>query len=438
MPSKFEQATAIVRRLRQAGYTALLAGGCVRDRLLGREPKDYDVATDAPPAAVQEIFSQTVPVGVQFGVVLVIEDGHPFEVATFRSDGAYVDGRRPQSVHFSTPEADARRRDFTINALFLDPVDQRIVDHVGGRADLDRKVLRAIDNPDDRFREDRLRLIRAVRFAATLDFEIEPATYAAIRAHAPAILEVAWERIGGELVQMLTGGRAERGLQLLDATGLLPHVLPEVEALRGVAQSPDYHPEGDVLVHTALVLKFLPPACAETLALGALLHDVAKPACAAERDGRITFYGHCEQGAEMAKAVCQRLRRSRDVWERVGYLVHNHLRLVQAPEMRLSTLKRMLREEGFPELLQLARCDALASNGDLQYVEFCEAKLSELGEEAMCPEALLRGRDLLAMGYQAGPLFKTILDAVEAAQLEGELTSPEEARAWVQRNYAQD
>jgi len=435
MSSTFEQATAIVRRLRQAGYLALLAGGCVRDRLLGREPKDYDVATDAPPAAVQELFAQTVPVGVQFGVVLVIEGGDSFEVATFRSDGAYVDGRRPEAVHFSTPEADARRRDFTINGLFFDPVTETVVDHVGGQADLDRRVVRAIDDPDERFREDRLRLIRAVRFAATLDFEIEPATYAAIRTHAPAILEVAWERIGGELVQLLTGGRGERGLQLLEATGLLPHVLPEVEALRGVAQSPDYHPEGDVFVHTGLLLRHLPPGCSETVALGALLHDIAKPACAAERDGRITFYGHCEQGAEMAIAVCQRLRRSREVWERVGYLVHNHLRLVQAPEMRLSTLKRMLREDGFTELLQLARLDALASNGDLQYVEFCEAKLAELGEAAMRPEPLLRGRDLVAMGYEAGPLFKKILDAVEAAQLEGELTSADEARAWVQRSY---
>jgi poly(A) polymerase len=435
MSSMFEQATSVVRRLRDAGFEALLAGGCIRDRLLGRVPKDYDVATNAPPAAVQSLFADTVPVGVQFGVILVIHEGVAFEVATFRSDGRYIDGRHPETVEFSTADADARRRDFTVNGLFYDPVAGEIVDYVGGQADLRSRVIRAIGDPAERFREDRLRMIRAVRLAASLGFEIDPATHAAIRAQAAGILQVAWERIGVEVAKMLTGGGAERGLELLDDTGLLPHVLPEVDALRGVRQSPEYHPEGDVLVHTRLLLRHLPSAPTETLALGALLHDIAKPLCVGERNGKITFYGHSERGADMAIEICQRLRRSREVWERVAYLVRNHLRLVQAPEMRLSTLKRMLREDGFPELLQLARIDALASNGDLQYVRFCEMKLTELGAEEMRPPPLIRGRDLVAMGYRPGPSFSEILDAVEAAQLDGELRSVDEATAWVQQRY---
>jgi poly(A) polymerase len=435
MQTKLEQARSIVRRLRDAGFEAYLAGGCVRDRLLGREPTDYDIATNAPPEKVRSLFPETVPVGVQFGVVLVIDGGVAFEVATFRSDGEYLDGRHPTTVHFSTADADAARRDFTINGLFLDPLTDEVVDYVGGQEDLRAGVVRAIGNAADRIREDRLRMIRGVRFAATFGFELEPTTHAAIRTSASAITSVAWERIGMELVKILTGGRAARGVELLTETGLLEPLLPEVTGLRGVAQSPEYHPEGDVFVHTLLLLKQLEAGSSETLALGALLHDVAKPLCVGERDGKVTFYGHCERGAEMAVEICRRLRRSREVRERVAYLVKNHLRLVQAPEMRLSTLKRMLREEGFSELLELARLDALASNGDLRYVEFCERKLTELGAEAIRPAPLLRGRDLLAMGYEPGPRFAEILDAVEAAQLDGELRTEEEARSWVKCRF---
>ncbi len=431
----FDRAVDVIRRLRGAGFEAVFAGGCVRDRLLEREPKDYDIATSAKPGDVQRLFPRTVPIGVQYGVVLVVEDGVTVEVATFRSDGAYIDGRHPTAVHFGSAEADAQRRDFTINGLFLDPIADTVIDYVGGGDDLRRGVIRAIGEPTERFREDRLRMLRAVRFAARLGFTIDPGTVAGIGALGATVTDVAWERIGSEIVKILTEGGARRGFELLGETGLLDRVLPEIAVLRGVAQSPEYHPEGDVFVHTLLVLAGLGADATETLALGALLHDVAKPRCAAERDARITFYGHCEQGATMALEICHRLRRSREVTERVAYLVKNHLRLVQAPAMRLSTLKRMLREDGFSELLELARLDALASNGNLAYVEFCEQKREGLGAEAIAPPPLLRGRDLIAMGYAPGRQFAEILEAVESAQLEGEVTTHEVAEAWVRARY---
>jgi poly(A) polymerase len=424
-------AVGIVRRLRDAGHEAYFAGGCVRDELLGREPLDFDVATSAPPEAVRALFPRTVAVGAQFGVVLVVERGHPFEVATFRADEAYVDGRRPTAVRFTTAEEDAHRRDFTINALLLDPLSGRVADFVGGQTDLRRGVIRAIGDAHARLAEDRLRMLRAARLAARLGFTIEPATLAAIRDAAPTITGIAAERIGDEVVKILTEGAARRGFELMAETGLLPVVLPEVAAMRGVEQSADFHPEGDVWTHTLLLLQQLPAGAPETLALGALLHDVAKPVCQ-RRDGeRITFYGHPAVGAEMAEAICQRLRRSRDTWERVAYLVRSHLRLVQAPAMRLSTLKRMLREDGFEELLALARMDALASNRDLTYVEFCERRRAELGAEAVRPSRLLGGHDLAALGYTPGPLFGRILRALEEAQLEGEVVTRADAERFV-------
>jgi poly(A) polymerase len=389
---------------------------------------------------VRALFPRTVPVGAQFGVILVVEDGRPFEVATFRSDDAYVDGRRPSAVHFGSAEDDAARRDFTINALFLDPLAGRVVDFVGGEGDLRAGVIRAIGDARARIAEDRLRMLRAVRFAARLGFAIEPATHAAIVAAAPTIGDIAAERIGDEVVKILTEGGARRGFELLAETGLLDVVLPEIARMRGIAQSPDFHPEGDVFVHTLLLLAQLHAGVGETLALGALLHDVAKPACAGTRDdGRITFYGHPHVGEEMAIDVCRRLRRSRATWERVGYLVRNHLRLVQAPEMRLSTLKRMLREDGFEELLALARMDALASNRDLTYVDFCVRRRHELAdEETMRPPPALRGDDLIALGYRPGPLFARILAAVEEAQLEGEVRTRDDAERFVRARFPLD
>jgi poly(A) polymerase len=427
-------AASIVRRLRDAGHTAYFAGGCVRDRLLGREPQDYDVATSAPPEVVRKLFARTVPVGMQFGVVLVLLGDERVEVATFRADDAYIDGRRPSAVHFGTPEDDAQRRDFTINAMYLDPLTDEVIDFVGGRADLAAGVIRAIGDAGARIAEDRLRMLRAVRLAARFGFTIDPGTRVAIRAAAPTVTDMAAERIGDEIMKILTEGNARRGFELLDETGLLAVVLPEIAAMHGVEQSPDYHPEGDVWVHTLLLLEQLPAGVAETLALGALLHDVGKPRCAAVRDGRITFWQHDVLGAEMAVAICQRLRRSRESWERTAYLVRNHLRLVQAPAMRLSTLKRLLAEDGFEELLALVRIDALASNRDLQYVEFCERKRAEL-RETVRPPRLLGGDDLLAAGYPRGPLIGRILRAVDDAQLEGEVATRDEAMALVRHRF---
>jgi poly(A) polymerase len=435
MPDRRALASDIVRRLRGAGHEAYLAGGCVRDQLLGREPLDFDVATSAPPQAVQALFPRTVPVGVQFGVILVVESGVAFEVATFRSDDAYADGRRPTRVHFGSAREDALRRDFTVNALFLDPTTGDVVDFVDGRRDLRSGTIRAIGDARARIAEDRLRMLRAVRLAARLGFVIEPATLAAIRAAAPTITDIAAERIGDELVKILTEGAARRGFELLLETALLEPVLPEVAAMAGVEQSPDFHPEGDVLTHTLLLLGQLVPGVSETLALGALLHDVGKPGTAGVRRGRITFYGHAGTGARMAVAVCQRLRRSRATWERVEYLVRHHLRLVQAPEMRLATLKRMLREEGFEELLALARIDALASNRDLTYVEFCERRRSELAAEEVRPPRLLGGDALIALGYVPGPVFGDILRALEDAQLEGRVRTRAEAERFVAERF---
>ena len=429
--------TGIVRRLREAGHQAYLAGGCVRDQLLGRRPLDFDVATSAPPETVQRLFPRTAPVGAEFGVILVVEKGRPFEVATFRSDDAYVDGRRPSQVHFGSPEDDAQRRDFTINALFLDPLSGEVVDFVGGREDLAAGTIRAIGDARSRIAEDRLRMLRAVRLAARLGFTLEPATQAAIAASAPTITDIAAERIGDEIVKILTEGAARRGFELLAATGLLEPILPEVARMRGVAQGPEYHPEGDVFTHTLLLLDQLSAGGAETLALGALLHDVAKPVCVGEHQGRITFYGHPPVGAGMAIVICQRLRRSRATWERVDYLVRNHLRLVQAPQMRLSTLKRMLREEGFDELLALARMDALASNRDLRYVGFCERRRAELARDEMRPPRLLAGDDLIALGYPPGPLFGEILTALEEAQLENQVHTRQDAERFVAERFPQ-
>jgi poly(A) polymerase len=431
-------ATAIVRRLREAGYEALFAGGCVRDEMLGRTPKDYDVATNAPAERVLTLFPGSLPVGIQFGVVLVPAGIHRIEIATFRSDGIYLDSRHPVSVHFGSAEQDAQRRDFTINGMFYDPVAARVIDYVGGTGDLRHGLIRAIGDPAARLDEDKLRTLRAVRLAARLGFAIDSGTWEAIRNAAPSIDRIAFERIGEEIRMILCEGAARRGFELLHAAGLLAVVLPEVVAMEGVEQSPDYHPEGDVFHHTMLVLEQLRDP-AETLAFGALLHDVAKPACAGRRaapDGeRITFYGHCERGAEMAVEICQRLKRSRAVWERVAYLVRNHLRLVNAPQMRPATLKRFLRQEGIGELLELARIDALAASGNLQYYEFCRDRLAVLSPAEMHPPPLISGDDLIALGYRPGPRFGEILQAVEEAQLEGALASREDALAWVRRHY---
>jgi poly(A) polymerase len=428
-----EKALSIVCRLRGAGYESYLAGGCVRDMLMNKEPQDYDITTSAKPDEVAKMFPDTIPVGAQFGVILVMVDDVPFEVATFRYDGPYLDGRHPSQVRYGSLREDVLRRDFTINGMVYDPIEDAVIDLVGGRQDIEARVIRAIGEPRARFEEDRLRMIRAVRFAASLNFAIEAQTLAGIRELAPTATLVSWERIGDEITRILTEDGARRGFEVLDETGLLQVVLPEIAAMKGVEQSPDYHPEGDVFAHTLLLLGQL-KAPTETLAYGCLLHDVAKPACLRKEGERITFYGHMERGAEMAEVILQRLKRSRQTWERVAYLVRNHLRHTQAPAMRLSTLKRFLGEDGIGELLELTRMDALAANGDLTYYNFCQEKLAELKQEEIHPEPLVRGRDLIELGLTPGPVFSQILAQIEEAQLSGELHNRQEAMDWVKKH----
>ncbi len=435
--SQKDKAIAIIKRLRAEGYESYLAGGCVRDMLLEKTPQDYDITTNAKPDDIVKIFSKTVPVGAQFGVILVMVEGQPFEVASFRHDGPYLDGRRPTHVRYGSLQEDIFRRDFTINGMVYDPIADQIIDLVGGQVDLESKLIRAIGSPHSRFEEDRLRMIRAVRFAASLDFTVESETFAAIRDLAPTIKQISWERIGEEITRILTEGGAKTGFGLLDRTDLLKVLLPEINAMKGVEQSPDYHPEGDVFTHTMLTLGHL-DSPTETLAYGCLLHDVGKPVCIRRDDERLTFYGHTDKGAEMAEEVLKRLKRSRATRERVAYLVRSHLRHMQAPQMRLSTLKRFLGEDGIEELLELMRIDALSANGDLQHYRFCKQKLAELKEEEIHPEPLLRGRDLIAMGFSPGPNFQTILKQVEEAQLGGELSSREEAMDWVTKHYGNE
>jgi poly(A) polymerase len=435
-----ELAASICRELHASGFKAYLVGGCVRDLVLGREPEDYDVATDAHPDRVQELFPSSVDVGARFGVILVVEDGAQVEVATFRSDVGYSDGRHPDRVEYSTsPEEDVRRRDFTINGLMQDMETQEILDFVGGREDLRQGMVRAIGTPEVRFREDRLRIVRAVRFAARFGYIIEPATFRAIVAAAPHITEVSAERLRDEITKLLTEGAARRAFELLDATGLLQACLPEIAAMKGVAQPPEFHPEGDVWVHTLLMLENLPPRPPATLAWAVLLHDVGKPPTfksAQETGDRIRFDGHAEIGARMAAAICRRLRFSIDDTEQIEALVANHLRFKDVFQMRPATLKRFARLPRFEEEhLELHRLDCLASHGNLDAYEFVRRFLRETPPEEVRPPRLLTGEDLKAMGFSPGPRFKEILHAIEEGQLEGKLIRREDAVDFVLREY---
>jgi len=434
--AKEKQAIEICAKLRSKGFAAYLAGGCVRDRVLGVPAKDYDIATDARPEVVQSIFEHTVAVGARFGVIMVLIDGNPFEVATFRADAAYVDGRRPSAVSYGTIEEDVRRRDFTIGGMYFDPVDGKVIDLVGGLYDLRAGIIRAIGNPDERFREDHLRLLRAVRFAARLDFTIEPATWNAIQRDAPSISRISAERIGEEIVTIMTEGRAARGLDLLVESGLAEAIMPEVLDLKGCEQPANYHPEGDVYRHTCLMLSMLPSGCTETLAFGTLLHDIAKPRTrAVTPEGKTTYYGHTEQGAAIGADLMRRLRRSRFVQDRVAYLVRYHLRLTMAPRMRPSTLKKMLAEDGFSELLELARFDALGSNSDLSFYHFCRKALASMTVDEIRPPRLIGGDDLISMGFRPGPEFKRILAEVQDLHLDGALASRDDALRYIADHY---
>jgi poly(A) polymerase len=433
---KAQEATRIALALRGHGYDSYLVGGCVRDFLLGREPADYDVATSATPQEVMRLFPQTYAVGAQFGVVLVpvrrdgAEDKFSIEVATFRSDGVYSDGRHPDQVQFSSDaRTDVQRRDFTINGLLLDPASQEVLDYVGGREDLQHGVIRTIGDASQRLSEDKLRMLRAVRFAARFGYTIEAQTFAAIRELAPQIHQVSHERVRDEILKMLTEGHARRAFELLDETALLDQVLPEIKKMQGVQQPPQYHPEGDVWVHTLMLLEGLPANCSKTLALGALLHDVGKPPTFRRAPDRIRFDQHAEVGTKMAEEVCRRFRLSNDEIEQVSALVANHMRFGDVMRMKESTLKRFLRLPEFDEHLELHRLDCQGSHRDLALYDFAREKLRSLPAEQIRPAPLLTGDDLIQAGYQPGPSFKELLTAVEDAQLDGAIQTKEEALA---------
>jgi putative nucleotidyltransferase with HDIG domain len=424
----------VIAQLRRSGHQAYLVGGCVRDLLLGGQPKDFDVATDAPPHRIMSLFPNSGQVGAHFGVVLVRDGGAQVEVATFRSDHDYSDGRRPASVHFEQdPRQDVLRRDFTINGLLMDPDTGDVLDYVDGRADLDARVIRAIGDPEVRFREDHLRLLRAVRFAARLGFAIDPPTFAAIQHEHSLIRTVSAERVRDELARILTEGGARRGFELLDESGLLAVILPEVAAMKGVEQPPQYHPEGDVWVHTLMLLEGLHNPSL-TLAMGALLHDVGKPPTFRVAD-RIRFDGHVEEGVRLAHQILTSLRFSNEETEQIEALIANHMKFKDLPHMRQSTLKRFLRLPRFPEHLELHRLDSMASNKRLESYELARHKLSEFPEEHLKPTPLVTGADLIAAGYSPGPIFSTILTAVEDAQLEGRIHTAAEGLAVVHEMF---
>jgi poly(A) polymerase len=445
--SGMKDAASVVENLRKRGFQAYFVGGCVRDLLLGRKPKDYDVATDATPSQVMDIFPQTYAVGAQFGVVLVQPDevqgnagegsqANAVEVATFRSDIGYSDGRHPDEVRFSRdPREDVGRRDFTINGMLLDPATGEVLDFVGGQDDLAAGIIRTIGHPEKRFAEDKLRMLRAVRFAARFEYRVDAATFEAIQRLAHQIYVVSRERVRDELTRMLTEGHARRAFLVLDESGLLREVLPEISAMKGVAQPPEFHPEGDVFVHTLLLLENLPSPCPLTLAWGALLHDVGKPATFRVAPDRIRFDGHVEVGVKIAEEICRRMRFSNEDTEQILALVDNHMRFGHATRMKESTLKRFLRLPGFDEHLALHRADCLASHRNLTTYEFVQQKLAEIPPEKIRPRPLVTGDDLIEAGHVPGPRFREILNAVEDAQLEGRLPSRDAALEFVRREF---
>jgi len=413
MSSPREEAIAIIRGLRQRGHKAYLAGGCVRDMVMGKEPQDYDIATDASADEIRTLFPRSFVLGAHFSVVMVLIGEHQFQLTTFR-------GQEPWSE-----KDDARLRDFTINGMFYDPLEERLLDYVGGQRDIEARLIRAIEDPRSRFQEDRLRLMRAVRLASQLEFSIEEETLATLKEMAAEITSVSPERIRDELIKILTDRHAYQGVRLLIDTGLMSHILPEVMAMEGVEQPPEYHPEGDVLTHTLLMLKQMENPSVE-LAMAVLLHDIGKP-LTYKKEERITFRNHAKVGAALAERICERLRFSRKETERIVALVREHLKFIQVREMRLPKLKRFLQKEDIADHLELHRLDCLASNGNLANWEFCQQKLKEFGPEALRPPRLITGHDLIALGYKPGPLFARVLHLVEEAQLEERISTREEA-----------
>lgn len=434
-----ELANSVCATLQQNGYQAFLVGGCVRDLLLQRAPADFDVATDATPTDVLRIFPNALDVGAHFGVVLLNQDSLKVEIATFRSDIGYSDGRHPDQVVYSkTPQEDVQRRDFTMNGLLMRHDTGEVLDFVNGRPDLSAGIIRAIGEPSRRFAEDKLRMLRAVRFAARFGYSIEPSTASAVRQHASEIHAVSAERIREELTKLLTEGAARRGFELLDSLALLPELLPEIAAMKGVAQPPEYHPEGDVWIHTLLMLEALPSLASPTLAWGTLLHDVGKPPTfrsAAETGDRIRFDGHVEVGVRMAEQICRRLRFSNDDTDQIKALVANHMKFKDVSQMRTSTLKRFVRLPRFDEHLELHRLDCLSSHGKLDAYATVRDFLADTPPAAVKPPRLLSGDDLKEMGYTPGPEFQKMLLSLEDAQLEEAVQTREQALEFLRRHY---
>lgn len=428
-----EGALHITSVLAAEGHQAVFAGGAVRDLLLNRTVKEIDIATAAPPGVVERLFPRTIGVGRDFGVVVAVVGGTNYEIATFRSESGYRDGRHPERVRFTNARQDAMRRDFTVNALFLDPGTGNVIDFAEGRKDLDRGLIRTVRDPRLTFGEDKLRVLRAIRFACQLGFRIDAPTYEGVSRFAHQLDQISWERIRDEILKILCCPEPARGLMLLSDSGVLEAVLPEVFAMHGVMQPPAFHPEGDVFQHTRLMFS-LARNLSPTLALGVLLHDVGKPDTFAFGD-RIRFDGHAELGARMAEDVCRRLKLSGAQIQQVVRLVKDHLRFMHVRQMRESTLRRFLRTEGFEEHLELHRLDCLASHGELSNYDFCRDKLSELDQEALAPPPLINGHDLIALGLEPGPLFSEILQQAEDLQLEGILTAREEALSWIRKSY---
>lgn len=428
-------AAKIVRRLQAAGFAAFWVGGCVRDFLLERAPQDYDIATDARPEQIEKLFKKTIAVGRKFGVMIVVEGTHQFQVATFRAEADYQDGRHPKQVTFSNAQADAQRRDFTVNGLFYDPVAKKIHDWIGGERDLRARIIRTIGAPEERFAEDHLRLLRAVRFAAQLGFEIEPQTFAAVKKLAPKIELISAERIRDELIKLFSPPHAGRGLILLCNSRLLPGVLPELIGTILCQQSPDYHPEGTVFEHIRLMLEKMPPSAPPSLPWAVILHDIAKPATA-ERDpatGTVHFYGHEKVGGAMAEKLLQRLRFPKKQIEEIVVCVRQHMQFKDVKQMRKATLRRLLMRETFPLELELHRLDCLGSHGNLENYEFLLAQAEELKKKPAIRPPLLTGKDLIKLGLKPGPALGALLNEIREKQLADELKTPRQARAWAKK-----
>jgi poly(A) polymerase len=427
----------VAAHLSSARHIAYFAGGCVRDIVRGVQPKDFDIATDARPEGVQNLFPRTYAVGAHFGVIVVLEGGFQFEIATFRSDEAYVDGRRPTTVRFSSPEEDAKRRDFTINGMFFDPVREEVIDFVGGRGDLEAKLVRAIGDPTQRFAEDRLRMLRAVRFASVLDYKIDDQTWEALITAAPTILEISAERIRDEFIRIFVSPNRLRGWDLLDSSGLMQVILPEIEAMKGCDQPEQFHPEGDVFKHTRLMIQRLPEKVSIPLVLAVIFHDVAKPITATvDNTGRIRFNEHDRIGAQMTEEIMRRLRFSGAEIDATVEMVRQHMVFKDTPKMRVAKLKRFMVRPTFDDELELHRVDCESSHRMLDNYEFLLRKREEFANEPIIPPPLVRGDDLIALGLKPGPQFGEILEAVETRQLEGSVRTREEALEWVKREYS--